>query len=88
MRRGIAAVGAVIAAGLVIERIRELHGHAASAPHVLPAMPEPTAYCLHCKASRRMDDPHSVVMKNGRPGTKGHCPVCGRGLASVASVAA
>ncbi|HYY85622.1 MAG TPA: DUF5679 domain-containing protein [Nitrososphaeraceae archaeon] len=34
-------------------------------------------YCVKCKAKRQMKDESQVVMKNGRPATKGTCSVCG-----------
>jgi hypothetical protein len=36
-----------------------------------------TGYCLKCKTTREIKDPKQVIMKNGRPATKGTCPVCG-----------
>ena len=36
-----------------------------------------TGYCVKCKASREMLEPHQITMKNGRPATQGRCPVCG-----------
>jgi hypothetical protein len=36
-----------------------------------------TAYCLKCRAKREMRNPQQVTLKNGRPATKGTCPVCG-----------
>jgi hypothetical protein len=30
-------------------------------------------YCVKCKAKRQMKDESQVVMKNGRPATKGTC---------------
>jgi len=38
---------------------------------------EMQAYCVKCRAKREMKDAKSVVMKNGRPATRGVCPVCG-----------
>ncbi|MBW6462292.1 MAG: hypothetical protein K0B07_04565 [DPANN group archaeon] len=35
------------------------------------------AYCMKCKEKREMKDSEKVTMKNGRPATKGTCPVCG-----------
>jgi len=35
------------------------------------------AYCVKCKAKREMRNPAQVKMKNGKPATKGTCPVCG-----------
>ena len=34
-------------------------------------------YCVKCKAKRLMKGESQVVMKNGRPATKGTCSVCG-----------
>lgn len=34
------------------------------------------AYCVKCKEKRVMKDPEEITMKNGRPATKGTCPVC------------
>ena len=34
-------------------------------------------YCVKCKAKRAMKGEQQVVMKNGRPATKGTCSVCG-----------
>ena len=35
------------------------------------------AYCSKCRTGREMKEPKAVTMKNGRPGTRGVCPVCG-----------
>jgi len=35
------------------------------------------AYCVKCHTKREMKNAKSVTMKNGRPATKGVCPVCG-----------
>lgn len=35
------------------------------------------ARCMRCKIQVEIKDPESVVMKNGRPATKGVCPTCG-----------
>jgi hypothetical protein len=34
-------------------------------------------YCVKCKAKKDMKEPEAIVMKNGRPATKGTCPDCG-----------
>jgi hypothetical protein len=34
------------------------------------------AYCVKCKATRKMTDPQLVTTKNGKPAAKGKCPVC------------
>lgn len=36
-----------------------------------------TGYCVKCKAKQEMKDEEKITMKNGRPATKGTCPVCG-----------
>ncbi|MDI6858666.1 MAG: DUF5679 domain-containing protein [Dehalococcoidia bacterium] len=35
------------------------------------------AYCLKCRQTREMKNAQKVTMKNGKPATKGECPVCG-----------
>lgn len=35
------------------------------------------AYCFKCQAKREMREPIPVVLRNGRPATKGICAVCG-----------
>ena len=35
------------------------------------------AYCVKCKAKKEMKDAEEIVMKNGKPATKGVCPNCG-----------
>jgi hypothetical protein len=35
------------------------------------------AYCFKCRAKREMKEPTPVVLRNGRPATKGICAVCG-----------
>jgi hypothetical protein len=47
-------------------------------------MPVPTnhwrsvvqVYCLKCRAHREIKNAQSVTLKNGRPATRGTCPVC------------
>jgi len=34
-------------------------------------------YCVKCKAKQEMKDEEKVTLKNGKPATKGTCPVCG-----------
>lgn len=34
------------------------------------------AYCVKCRAETGMKDPKAVTMKNGRPVTRGTCPMC------------
>lgn len=38
------------------------------------------AYCVKCRAKREMKNPKKVTLKNGKPATKGTCPVCGTGM--------
>jgi len=42
-----------------------------------------TAYCMKCRQKREMKDPEAVTLKNGRPATKGTCPVCGTKLYKI-----
>jgi len=44
------------------------------------------AYCVKCKKKVTMQNPHRVIMKNGRPATRGTCPVCGTGLYRIGQV--
>jgi len=37
----------------------------------------PEAYCFKCRAKREIKNPTKVTLKNGRPATRGVCPVCG-----------
>jgi hypothetical protein len=41
------------------------------------------AYCVKCKAKREMKNAQPVTMKNGKPATKGVCPVCGTGMYKI-----
>lgn len=38
------------------------------------------AYCVKCRVSREMAEAVAVTMKNGKPATKGKCPVCNSGM--------
>lgn len=38
------------------------------------------AYCMRCKAKRKMEDPQPVYTDSGRPGMRGKCPVCGANM--------
>lgn len=40
-------------------------------------------YCVKCKAKREMKDPKPVTLKNGRPASKGTCPVCGTAMMRI-----
>lgn len=46
------------------------------------------AYCVKCRTKREMKDPQEVTMQNGRPATKGTCPVCGTSMFRIGSGAA
>lgn len=48
-------------------------------PESTPTAPTPDvdAYCVKCKASRKMTQTQIVTTKNGKPAAKGKCPVCG-----------
>jgi len=35
------------------------------------------AYCFKCRTKKEIKDPQRVTLKNGRPATRGVCPVCG-----------
>ncbi len=35
------------------------------------------AYCFKCRTKREMREPIPVVLRNGRPATRGICAVCG-----------
>lgn len=34
-------------------------------------------YCVKCRTKREIKDGRRVTMKNGKPATKGKCPLCG-----------
>ncbi len=38
------------------------------------------AYCFKCRTKRDIKNSQKVTLKNGRPATKGVCPVCGTKL--------
>jgi len=37
----------------------------------------PQAYCVKCRKTVEIKDPIDVILKNGRPATRGKCSVCG-----------
>ena len=41
------------------------------------------AYCVKDKKKVEIRDPRAIVMKNGKPATKGTCPVCGGKVLSI-----
>jgi hypothetical protein len=40
-------------------------------------------YCVKCRTKRDAEDVEAVTMKNGKPATKGKCPVCGTGMYKI-----
>lgn len=46
------------------------------------------AYCLKCKEKREMQEPVASFTANGRPITKGKCPVCGSLISKMGMTAA
>ena len=44
------------------------------------------AYCVKCRAKREMKNPEQITMKNGKPATKGICPVCGTKMFKIGKV--
>ena len=40
-------------------------------------------YCVKCKNKRDIKDAQAITMKNGRPATRGTCPVCGTGMYKI-----
>ena len=38
------------------------------------------AYCVKCRCKQEVQDPQPVTMKNGKPASKGTCPVCGTSM--------
>ncbi len=93
MRRAAGAIGAVIAAAVVIDRLKALNTTDSIPPG--PTMkpnagpPNPReAYCLSCRMRRQVMAPENILMSNGKAGIKGFCPVCRKGLVSMAAKAA
>ena len=39
-----------------------------------------TGYCVKCHETREIQNAEQVTMKNGRPATRGTCPVCNTGM--------
>lgn len=40
-------------------------------------------YCVKCRTKRDALDVEQVTMKNGKPASKGKCPVCGTGMYKI-----
>ncbi len=51
-------------------------------------MSELQTYCVKCRTQRPMAEAQPVFMTNGRPATKGACPVCGTGLYKIGATPA
>ena len=45
--------------------------------------PMPQAYCMKCRTKREMKNPEKVILKNGRPATRGTCPNCGTKMSRI-----
>ena len=45
------------------------------------------AYCLKCREKREIENPEEVILKNGRPATRGDCPACGTKIYRIGKVA-
>ena len=41
-----------------------------------PKPSSPEAYCVKCRAKRKIKNPEETIMKNGRPAIKGTCSTC------------
>ena len=51
-----------------------------------PVNQEVTAYCTKCRDKTVMVKPMAILMKNGKPATKGTCPVCGTGTFRIGKI--
>lgn len=40
-------------------------------------------YCMKCREKKEIRNPTSVVLKNGRPATRGMCPTCGTTIVRI-----
>jgi hypothetical protein len=38
------------------------------------------AYCVRDKQKVEIQNPEKITMKNGKPATKGTCPICGNSV--------
>jgi len=43
------------------------------------------AYCVKCRKKVEIQNPEQVTMKNGKPATRGKCPICGTGVYRIGS---
>ena len=39
-----------------------------------------TGYCVKCRETQEIQNAEQVTLKNGRPATRGTCPVCNTGM--------
>lgn len=44
------------------------------------------AYCVKCRVKREIKNPQQVTLKNGRPATKGQCPICSSGMFRIGAM--
>jgi len=94
--RAAGAIGVVIAAAVVIERLKALNSVDAFRKKTVAGPIEneavesrvSEAYCLSCKNRRPIEDPQVLIMRNGRAGVKGLCPVCRKALFAAGRKAA
>ncbi|MBI2593668.1 hypothetical protein HYW44_03425 [Candidatus Daviesbacteria bacterium] len=45
-------------------------------------------YCVKCRTKRDAKNVQQVTMKNGKPASKGECPVCGTGMYRIGAAPA
>ena len=38
------------------------------------------AYCVKCRSKKEMKNAKAITMKNGKPASKGVCPICGTSM--------
>ena len=41
------------------------------------------AYCVKCRATTEVKEPHPVTLGNGRPAIQGVCPKCGTKVSRI-----
>lgn len=44
------------------------------------------AYCFKCRSKQEITDAEQVTLKNGRPASRGTCPVCGTKVFRIGKV--
>lgn len=52
-------------------------------PTTVPYEGEVDAYCVQCRAKRRMHMPQRITMHNGKPAITGSCITCGAHMARI-----